>query len=63
MAIKNQIEDIKIRHQEIRTFLENVPYNKVDNYIDQYVNDLQSAKAFLKKLTKAVLYILKEEIK
>jgi len=60
MAIKNQIEDIKSRHQEIRTFLESVPYKKVDNYIDNNVTDLKTAKAFLKKLTKVVLYILKE---
>jgi len=60
MAIKNQIEGIKTRHQEIRTFLENVPYKKVDNYIDKNITDLKTAKVFLKKLTKIVLYILKE---
>jgi len=60
MAIKNKIEDIKTKQQEIRAFLENVPYKKVDNYIDKNVTDLKTAKAFLKKLTKVVLYILKE---
>jgi len=60
MAIKNKIEEVRAKRQEIRVFLENIPYSKVDDYIDQHVNDLKSAKAFLKKLTKVVLYLVKE---
>ena len=60
MAIKNRIEEVRAKRQEIRAFLENIPYSKVDNYIDQHINDLKSAKAFLKKLTKIVLFLIKE---
>ena len=35
------------------------PY-QIDNYIDNNINDIESAKIFLKIITKAVIYLLRE---
>lgn len=57
MAIINKIEEIKNRKTEIDTILESLTYNQIDIYIDNNVTDLASAKEFLKKLSKVVLYL------
>ena len=57
MAIINKIEEVKSRQTEIDTLLETLTYNQIDTYIDNNVTDLASAKKFLKKLSKIVLYI------
>ena len=60
MVIKNRANELKSKADEIATFLKDIPYSKVDDYIDQNIMNLQSAKEFLKKLTKIVLYLIKE---
>ena len=35
--------------------------HQIDNYIDNNVNDIESAKIFLKIITKAVVYLLREK--
>ena len=42
---------------KIRQFLADKTYADIDNYIDANVTDLQSAKAFLKQLSRIVLAI------
>lgn len=39
--------------------LQNFPYAQVDTYINNNVTNLPQARAFLKKLTKVVLYLVK----
>lgn len=60
MAIKNKQAELKGRQDEVLDMLKDISYSKVDNYIDNNVTSLATAKAYLKKLTKLVLYILKE---
>ena len=60
MAIKNQKAGLKARQDEVLEMLKAMPYDKVNNYVDTNVTSLATAKAYLKKLTKIVLYILKE---
>lgn len=38
-----------------RSFIVDLDYEKIERYIDKNINDLASAKEFLKKLSKAVL--------
>jgi len=59
MAITNKVEDLRTKENEFMAIIESIPYSKVDSYIDNNINDLQSAKTFLKKLTKIVLYLVK----
>ena len=59
MAIVNKVDDLQGKQAEILAILQAVPYDKVDTYIDNNVVDLPSAKAFLKKLTKIVLWQVK----
>ena len=61
MAITNKTNELKSKADEIVDILKNISYNKVDSYIDQNVTNLQSTKAYLKKLTKVTLYLLKEK--
>ncbi len=42
------------------SFIDGLTKEQVDTYIDNNVTDLASAKAYLKKLSKIVLYILKQ---
>lgn len=35
--------------------------NQINNYIDNNITDLTTAKAFLKKLTKAIIHLAKYE--
>ena len=42
------------------SFINKLSPAQVDTYIDNNVVDLPSAKAYLKKLSKIVLYILKQ---
>lgn len=60
MKITNKTSELKSKSDEIVAFIKNIPYSKVDNYIDQNITNLQSAKEFLKKITKVILYVIKE---
>ena len=60
MAIKNQKAKLKLRQGEVLDMLKNIPYDKVNDYVDSHITNLATAKTYLKKLTKIVLYILKE---
>jgi len=60
MAIKNKRAELKGRQDEALDILKEVSYSKVNDYVDNHVASLATAKAYLKKLTKIVLYILKE---
>ena len=60
MTIINQIDELQGKQAEILAILQNISYDKVDTYIDNNVVDLPSAKAFLKKLSKIVLWQIKE---
>ena len=60
MAIKNQKAKLKARQDEVVDMLKSLSYDKVNTYIDNNVTNLSTARAYLKKLTKIVLYILKE---
>ena len=60
MVIKNKASELKSKSDEIVAFLKDIPYSKVDSYIDDHVTSLVSARAYLKKLTKVVLYLIKE---
>ena len=60
MGIKNKVNEVRSRQQEFLSMLEEIPYSQVDSYIDNNVTDLESAKAFLKKLAKIVLYSIKK---
>lgn len=60
MAIKNKTSELKSKSDEIVEFLKKIPYSKVDAYIDKNVTDIRNAKQFLKKLTKVILYLIKE---
>lgn len=60
MAIKNQEVELKARQDEILDMLKAMPYDRVNDYVDASVTSLATARAYLKKLTKIVLYILKE---
>ena len=60
MAIINKTSELKAESDEMIDFLKDIPYAKVDDYIDENVTNLASARAFLKKLTKVVLYLIKE---
>jgi len=62
MAITNKTSELKSKSDEIVDILKDIPYSKVDSYIDENITNLASAKAFLKKLTKVVLYLIKEGI-
>ncbi len=41
------------------SFINNLTVEQINNYIDNNVVDLNSAKAYLKKLSKVILYILR----
>lgn len=60
MAITNKVNEEKTKMDEIVAFLKNVPYSKVDSYIDSNVTSLAKARAYLKKLTKVLLYLMKK---
>jgi len=60
MAIKNKRAELKARQDEVLDILKDIPYSKVNTYIDNNVTSLATAKAYLKKLTKIVLYLVKE---
>ena len=59
MAIVNKVDELQGKQAEILAILQNISYNKVDNYIDSNVVDLPSARAFLKKLSKVVLWLVR----
>ena len=59
MAIVNKIDDLQNKQTEILAILQNISYDKVDKYIENNVVDLPSAKEFLKKLSKIVLWQVK----
>lgn len=59
MAIVNKVDELQNKQTEILAILQNISYDKVDNYIENKVVDLPSAKTFLKKLSKIVLWQVK----
>jgi len=59
MAVINQVDELRTKQAEILAYLQAISYDKVDAYIDNNIVDLPSAKAFLKKLTKIVLWQVK----
>jgi len=61
MVIKNKADELKAKSDEKVAFIKTVPYSKVDSYIDENVTNLASARMFLKKLTKILLYLIKEK--
>jgi len=60
MAVINKIQELQDKKNEYLSLLESIPYSKVDDYIDKNITNLASAKTFLKKLTKLILYLIKE---
>jgi hypothetical protein len=60
MGIVNKKDQLKAKSNETVAFIKAIPYSKVDAYIDENVTNLQTARAYLKKLTKIVLYLIKE---
>jgi hypothetical protein len=58
--VRNKVDELQSKQAEILNILQNISYDKVDSYIDSHVVDLPSAKTFLKKLSKLVLYVVKE---
>jgi len=59
VAVINKIQELQDKKNEYLSLLESMPYSKVDDYIDN-ITDLKSAKEFLRKLTKVVLYLVKD---
>lgn len=57
--ITNKVEELRGKENEMLSIIESIPYSKVDDYIDNNIKDLKSAKTFLKKLTKIVSYLVK----
>lgn len=60
MVITNKTSELKSKSDEIVAFLKDIPFSKVDSYIDNHVTNLQTARTYLKKLTKLILYLIKE---
>ena len=60
MAIKNKADELKSRSDDVINFIKTIPYSKVDSYIDNHVTNLQTARTYLKKLTKLILFLIKE---
>lgn len=61
VAIKNKLKTIKAEKTEIDDFLEKITYSKIDKYIEKNITTNQSIKDYLKKLTKLVIYHIKEK--
>jgi len=59
MAIVNKVDELQGKQAEMLAILKEISYDKVDSYIDNNVVNLPSAKAFLKKLSKIVLWQVK----
>ena len=59
MAIVNKADELRSRQREFISMLQEIPYSQVDSYIDNHVTSLSSARTYLKKLTKVVLYLVK----
>lgn len=59
--VTNKISELNDKQAEIDAILENLTYKKVDAYIENNVTDLATAKGFLKKLSKVVLYLGKKQ--
>lgn len=57
MTTSKQRENIKKIKE---SFLKGLTESQIDNYIDNNIIDLASAKIFLKKLSKIVSYLLKK---
>ena len=61
MAIINKLSEIEARHNERRSFLADISYEKIDVHIDNIFPNLDEAqKNYLKKLSKLVLYLEKK---
>lgn len=59
MAITNKVNEKKTKMDEVVAFLKDIPYSKVNSYIDNNITTLPKARTYLKKLTKVVLYLAK----
>ncbi len=59
MKITNKKDELKSKSDEIINILKDIPYSKVDSYINDHVTSLQTARTYLKKLTKVILYLIK----
>lgn len=58
--IRNKVAEQKIIQNERISFLADIEYSKVNNYIDNLFSNLNTAqRTYLKKLTKLVLYLIK----
>ena len=57
MVITNQVTQITNRHNKVKSILQNLTYDQIDTYIDNNVTNLVSAKEYLKKLSKIVLFL------
>ncbi len=61
MAIKNKANDLKVENDERISFIADLPYSAVDDHVENLFSNLSAEqKAFLKKLTKLVLYLIKK---
>jgi len=61
--IKEVTEEDYREAVKIRNELAKLSYNQVDNFVENNVTDLKSAKEYLKKLSKIVLAIIKMQDK
>lgn len=60
MIIKNKAAQQKTIQDERISFLADISYSKVNNYIDNLFSNLNTGqRTYLKKLTKLVLYLVK----
>ncbi len=60
MKIINKTSELKSKSDEIVNILKDIPYSKVDSYINDHVTSLPTARTYLKKMTKLILYLIKE---
>jgi len=60
MPVTNKINEEKTKVDEIAAFLKDIPHSKVNSYIDANVTSLATARTYLKKLTKIILYLIKK---
>lgn len=61
MTITNKKSELESKVAEIKVFLQDVNNSKVNGYIDNLFPNLNiNQRKFLKRLTKSVLYLLKE---
>jgi hypothetical protein len=57
--VTNKINDLTNKHTEIQSVLQDWNFDDIEDYIDNNITNLLTAKTFLKKLSKVVLYYVK----